>query len=30
MIDHRPGVGGEARHGAAEVRVDLHDFLDGR
>lgn len=28
MLDHRPGIGGEATHGSAEVTVDLHDLFD--
>jgi hypothetical protein len=30
VVDHRARVRGEARHCAAEVRVDLHDLLDRR
>jgi hypothetical protein len=30
VIDHRARIGGQARPGAADVRVDLHDLLDGR
>jgi hypothetical protein len=29
MVDHRAGVGRQAGHGASEMMVDLHDFLDG-
>lgn len=30
VLDHCPGVGGETWHGATDVRVDFHDFFDGR
>ena len=30
MLDHGPGVGLEARHGAAEVGVDFDNFFYGR
>jgi hypothetical protein len=29
VVDHGSGVGGKARHGAADVGVDLHDLFDG-
>ena len=29
VVNHGTGIGGEAGHGAAEVAVYLHDFLDG-
>lgn len=29
MVDHRACVCGEPGHGASEVGVDFHDFLDG-
>ena len=29
VIDHGPGVGCEARHGATDVGVDFDDFFDG-
>lgn len=30
VLDHAPGVGLQAGHGAADVAVDLDDLLDGR
>lgn len=30
VVDHGARVGGQARHGAANVPVDLHNLLDGR